>query len=82
MGKSRSLCHNADMSQRFTAIVQQDGPFWIGWGVEVVGVNGQGRTREELLESLRSALREALEMNRKDALAAAHPPFDQEVIEV
>ncbi len=82
MGNSRSACYNVDMSQKFTAIVQQDGPLWIGWVVEVSGVNGQGRTREELLDSLRSALREALEMNRNDALAAAQPPFDQEVIEV
>jgi len=70
------------MSHKFTAIVQQDGPFWIGWIVEVPGVNGQGRTRVELLDSLRSALREALEMNRSDALAAAHEPYEQEVIEV
>ena len=70
------------MNQQFTAIVQQDGPHWIGWIVEVRGVNGQGQTREELLDSLRSALREALEMNRDEALAAARPPFDQEVIEV
>ena len=70
------------MSQKFTAIVQQDGPFWIGWIVEVPGVNGQGKTRDELLESLRSALREALEMNREDAFAAAQQPYEQEVIEV
>lgn len=70
------------MSQKFTAIVQQDGPFWIGWIVEVPGVNGQGKTRPELLESLRSALREALEMNRHDALAFAQEPYEQEVIEV
>jgi len=70
------------MSQKFTAIVQQDGPFWIGWIVEIPGVNGQGETRDELLESLRSALREALEMNRQEALTAARQPYEQEVIEV
>lgn len=70
------------MSQRYTAIVQQDGPFWIGWIVELPGVNGQGDTREELLDSLRSALREAIEMNRQDALAAAQQPYEQEVIDV
>ncbi len=70
------------MSQRFTAVVKQDGPYWIGWIVEVPGVNGQGSTRAELLESLRSALREALEMNRQDALASMSQPFDQEIIEV
>lgn len=70
------------MSQKFTAIVQQDGPHWIGWIIEVPGVNGQGETKAELLDSLRSALREALEMNRDDALAAADEPYEQEIIEV
>lgn len=70
------------MNQKFHAIVQQDGRDWIGWVVEVPGVNGQGRSRAELLESLRSALREALEMNRRDAFAAAKQPYEQEVIEV
>ena len=70
------------MSQKFTAIVQQDGAHWIGWIVELAGVNGQGRTRAELLESLLSALREALAMNRDDALAAAQEPYEREIIEV
>jgi predicted RNase H-like HicB family nuclease len=76
------MCYNAAMSQKFTAIVQRDGAFWIGWIVEVPGVNGQGRTRPALLDSLRSALREALEMNRRDALSAAQQPYEQEIIEV
>lgn len=70
------------MSQKFTAVIQQDPPHWIGWIVEVPGVNGQGGTRAELLDSLRSALREAIEMNTSAALAAAHEPYEQEVIEV
>jgi len=61
---ANGIVHNAGMSQRFTAIIQQNGPFWIGWVVEVLGVNGQGETREDLLDSPRSALREALGMNR------------------
>jgi predicted RNase H-like HicB family nuclease len=71
-----------NMSQRFTAIVRQDAPLWIGWVVEVSGANGQGQTREELLDSPRSALRETLEMNRDDAFASAYPPFEKEVIEI
>jgi len=70
------------MSPKFTTIVQQDGPSRIGWIVEVPGVNGQGSTRRKLRDSLRSALREALEMNRTDALASAQQPDEQEVIEV
>jgi predicted RNase H-like HicB family nuclease len=60
-----------NMSQTYTAVVKQDGEWWIGWIEEVTGVNCQERTREELLESLRVTLAEALEMNRADAKKAA-----------
>ena len=53
------------MSSQFTAIVQRDGPWWIGWIREIPGVNSQGATRDELLENLQSALSDALEMNRQ-----------------
>lgn len=59
------------MTVKYTAVVQQDGDWWIGWVEEVPGVNSQGRRREELLDNLRDALAEALEMNRADARAAA-----------
>ena len=52
------------MSAGYTAVIQQHEGWWIGWVEEVPGVNSQGKTREELLESLRDALEEALEMNR------------------
>jgi predicted RNase H-like HicB family nuclease len=59
------------MSASYTALIQRDGPWWIGWVQEIPGVNSQGATRDELLENLHSALHEAIEMNRQDALAAA-----------
>ena len=65
------------MSPDYTAVVQQDGEWWIGWVEEVPGVNSQGRTREELLENLRDALDEALEMNRADARAAATGTYEE-----
>jgi len=61
----------------YTAVVQQDGEWWIGWIEEVPGVNSQGQTREELLDNLRDALDEALEMNRAEARAAASGPFEE-----
>ena len=65
------------MSQ-YTAIIKQDSGWWIGWIEEVPGVNSQGTTREELLDNLRSALEEALEMNRADALAATQgAPYEE-----
>lgn len=51
------------MDQAFTAVVKSDGGWWIGWVEEVPGVNCQERFRDELLESLRVTLLEALEMN-------------------
>lgn len=59
------------MNQTYTAIVKQDGDWWIGWIEEIAGVNCQEKTEEELLKSLRTTLREALEFNRQDALSAA-----------
>ena len=49
------------MNQSYTAVVKQDGQCWIGWIEEVPGINCQERTRDELLESLRITLGEALD---------------------
>jgi predicted RNase H-like HicB family nuclease len=70
------------MDASFTAVVQRDGGWWIGWIEEVPGVNAQGHTREELLENLRSALQEALELNRADAPGAAVGEFEELKIRV
>ncbi len=61
------------MSASYTAIIQQDVEWWIGWVKEIPGVNTQGHTREELLDNLRDALAEALEMNRADARVVTNP---------
>ena len=55
----------------WTAVISQTDGWWLGWIAEIPGVNAQERTREALLESLSEILREALEMNRRDALAQA-----------
>jgi len=47
----------------YTAIVKDAGDYWIGWIEEVPGVNCQERTHDELLETLRVTLEEALEQN-------------------
>lgn len=66
------------MQSNYTAVVQQRGEWWIGWIEEVPGVNSQAASREELLDDIRSALEEALEMNRADARAAAEgSPFEE-----
>ena len=61
----------------YQAVIQRDGEWWVGWVEEIPGVNSQGATREELLENLQSALAEAIEMNRADALAAATGAYEE-----
>lgn len=70
------------MPNRYTAITKKDGDWWIGWIEEIPGVNCQERTHDELLESLKDALKEALELNRQEALRAAEADFSEEVISV
>ncbi len=65
----------------YTAVIQQDGPWWIGWIAEVPGVNSQGTTREELIANLREALGEAIEMNREDARKAAGASYEEVAIQ-
>jgi predicted RNase H-like HicB family nuclease len=70
------------MNTEYTAVIQQDGDWWIGWVEEIPGVNSQGKTKDELLENLRSALSEAIEMNREDALREANEGFVEEAISI
>lgn len=67
----------APAHREFTAVVQREGRMWFGWIEEVRGVNCQGRTKKELLENLRSALEDILELNREDALAAAVADYEE-----
>jgi len=68
------------MKREFTAVIKQDDGWWIGWIEEIPGVNSQGKTRKELLENLQSALGEALDLNREDALRAAVKDYAEESI--
>ena len=66
----------------YTAVIKQEGDWWSGWIEELPGVTCQERTREELVESLRVTLKEAIEFNRQDALASAGPGYSDEKIAV
>jgi predicted RNase H-like HicB family nuclease len=68
------------MKKEFTAVIKQDSGWWIGWIEEIQGVNSQGKTKSELMKNLRSALSEALEFNRDDALKAAETDYEETAI--
>ena len=65
------------LDARYTGLIQRGGKWWIGWVEEIPGVNSQGKTREELMGNLLSALEEALEMNRADALAGTTGEYEE-----
>ncbi|MFC1858737.1 type II toxin-antitoxin system HicB family antitoxin [Thermodesulfobacteriota bacterium] len=37
---------------KYRAIVKQSGNWWIGWLIDLPGVNAQEKTREEVIQSL------------------------------
>ena len=70
------------MQTDYRAVVKQVGAWWIAWIEELPGVNCQESTHQELVTSLRETLREALELNKQDALAAAGADFREEPIAI
>jgi len=56
------------MRNEFTAIIEQDGQWFIGYCPEVPGANGQGRSVEECRTSLAEAIALILQDRREDAL--------------
>lgn len=70
------------MNTEYTAVLKQDGEWWIGWIEEVPGVNCQERSQPALLDSLRKVLAEALNFNRKEAVEAAGSQYVEESISV
>jgi len=54
----------------FRAVVKKSGDWWIGWLVDLPGVNAQERTRERLIESLRIGV--------EDMLATPFEPEEKE----
>ncbi len=56
------------MHNEFTAIIEQDGEWYVAYCPEVPGANGQGRTMEECRSNLAEAIALILEDRREDAL--------------
>jgi predicted RNase H-like HicB family nuclease len=46
---------------KYRAIIKKSDDWWIGWLVDLPGVNAQERTKTELVESLKIGAREMLE---------------------
>ena len=56
--------------EKFTAVFQQEGDWWLGYVEELPGANTQGRTLEETRENLKEAVQLIIEANRELARQA------------
>jgi len=45
---------------KYRAVIKKVGNWWIGWLIDLPGVNAQEKTRERLLDSLRMGAEEML----------------------
>ncbi|BAS26841.1 type II toxin-antitoxin system HicB family antitoxin [Limnochorda pilosa] len=61
------------MANEFTAVVERDGQWFIAYSPEVPGANGQGKTKDEALQSLSEAIRLILEDRRDQGLRGIPP---------
>jgi predicted RNase H-like HicB family nuclease len=59
------------MQNEFTAIIEQDGDWYIAYCPEIPGANGQGRTKPKVLQNLSEAIALILEVRREDGLIDA-----------
>lgn len=62
------------MRNEFTAIIEKDDDWYIAYCPEIPGANGQGRTKEEVLESLSEAISLILQDRLEDGLRSV--PLD------
>jgi predicted RNase H-like HicB family nuclease len=68
------------MRNEFTAIVERDGPWYVAYCAEVPGANGQGKSHEECLASLREAIALILDYRREESLRALPPDAEEKPV--
>ena len=55
---------------QYRAVIKKSGEWWIGWLIDLPGVNAQEKSREALVESLR--------IGAEDMLSTPFEPADEE----
>ena len=59
----------------YRAVIKKSDGWWIGWLIDLPGVNAQERSKEELLESLRIGAEDMLSI-------AIEPAADEELVTI
>ena len=70
------------MKNEFTAIIEQDGEWYIAYCPEIPGANGQGKTKDAARENLAEAIALILEDRREAGLRGVPPEAVRETVTV
>ena len=70
------------MKNEFTAIIEQDGEWYIAYCPEIPGANGHGKTKDAARENLAEAIALILEERREAGLRGVPPEAIRETVTV
>ena len=70
------------MSNEFTAVIERDGEWYIGYCPEIPGANGQGRSKDECVDSLAAAIELILQDRREEGLRGVPADALREIIRI
>jgi predicted RNase H-like HicB family nuclease len=70
------------MISEFTAIIEQDGDWFVAYCPEIPGANGQGKTMEECRQNLAAAIELIMEDRLEDGLRGVPPEAIRETVTV
>ncbi len=70
------------MRNEFTAIIEREEEWIIAYCPEIPGANGQGKTKDEALQSLQDAIALILEDRREDGLRGVPADAEREIVVV
>ncbi len=70
------------MHNEFTAIIERDEEWFIAYCPEIPGANGQGKTKQECLDSLSEAIALILEDRRQAVLRGLPDDAEQGIVAV
>ena len=70
------------MHNEFTAIVERDEEWFIAYSPEIPGANGQGKTKDDAIQSLSEAIELILEDRREDVIRGLPQDAEQAMVAV
>lgn len=79
-GRFLGLQDGFNMRNEFTAVIERDDEWIIAHCPEIPGANGQGKTKDEALASLRDAISLILQDRREDGLRAVPVEAERETV--